>query len=314
MLNRNVFFCFIAYVICCTSDVIAVNRPAGSPPPPVVVTEPNKFNKTPIGALDKAILEDKNKEKNKEASHTHANDAEKKSVISNIISKFTAPSPPNDQKVISAPADQKKEDDKAKILFLSKPKTPKFDVEETNVSVDDLLKLNYDTNKFPPEYYAVPFSKANSHLPPVYFESYYAELAFKAVTKEDLGALRFFIDKYHLERKTDEDGNSLLIHAANQGKIDAARLLVVKKVDIDAVNLYGMTALHVAAIKGDFQMARLLLSMDADFSILDSNGKAAIDYAEENGYDDVIDLFGSYYVSASRNRLTHHDNKKTQSK
>ncbi|CAM6031497.1 unnamed protein product [Sphagnum compactum] len=225
---------------------------------------------------------------------------------------FNTPPPPDDKQNSVSPEDKKKEDDKAKILFLSKPKTQKFDVEEHEVSVDDLLKLNYETNKFPPEYYAAPFSKVNSHLPPVYFESYYTELAFKAVTKEDLGALRFFIDKYHLERNVDVDGNTLLIHAANQGKIDAARLLIMKKIDIDAVNLYGMTALHVAAIKGDYEMARLLLSMDADFSILDSSGKAALDYAEQNGYEDVIELFSSYYLSASRNHIMIHNGSKTK--
>lgn len=255
-------------------------------------------NTQPLGALDKAIAEDK-KSKDSKTLGSPAKDTKKpQSSKPDLKTAPTAP-PPQDIPPVVAPVPIK---------------IPKVRIPE--LQVDDLLKQDYTINRLPEEYYNQPFNEQNSHLPPVYFESYYAQLAFNAVEKEHLDALRYLIDKYKIEKKLDSDGNTLLIHAANLSRYNAARLLIAKKINIDATNNYNMTALHIAAIKNDFEMAKILLSMNADFTIQDENGNMPIDYTIDNENSEMTHLFEEYYISASEKKpvVTRKKTSKTHAK
>lgn len=52
----------------------------------------------------------------------------------------------------------------------------------------------------------------------------------------------------------------------------------------------GCTALRAAAILGEYDVAKLLIDAGADVNMKDTVGKTPLDYAIENGYEDIIDL------------------------
>ena len=60
--------------------------------------------------------------------------------------------------------------------------------------------------------------------------------------------------------------------------------------DITAVDHYGDTALHLAALSGDEDVLIVLLVSGADFKARNLVGKMAKDYAEEEEYEAIVEL------------------------
>lgn len=67
-------------------------------------------------------------------------------------------------------------------------------------------------------------------------------------------------------------------------------LLTLPGVPVDFQNENGSTALHIAAVKNDAEVIRLLLLLDAGTDIEDNNGMTAADIARENGASVLIRL------------------------
>ena len=285
-------------------------------------SNPTSFyrNNPPKGALDIAI---ENDDAQKNQTNQPQNQANSTKVNSNFI---IPPPPPSNRRPMPTKAPEIKRNEPSAqtsdaksssgpdLSFLSIPKTRA--VKNKEVTVNQLLALDYDFARFPQEYYAKRFGKENLHLPPAYFDSYYTRLAFNAVAKEDLNALRFFIENYNALHKYNLDGDNLLIHAADLSKYNSARLLIEKKTNINYKNSYALTALHIAAIKGDYKMAKLLLSMGADFTIQDKDGKTSLDYAEYYDHKQIIWLFNEYFnaISPEKTNVTHKSKKKNKKK
>ena len=76
-------------------------------------------------------------------------------------------------------------------------------------------------------------------------------------------------------------GNGTLLHvaAAHAGSVDVARILLAKKVAIDARDPFGCTALHVAAFHGHAALANALLDAGADVNAIDRAGYSPLDHA-----------------------------------
>lgn len=60
---------------------------------------------------------------------------------------------------------------------------------------------------------------------------------------------------------------------------------------INAVDSYGRTPLHLAAVNGNLRIIRLLLAAKANMDVQDSDGKTALVKAAECGHNQVIPLF-----------------------
>ena len=69
-----------------------------------------------------------------------------------------------------------------------------------------------------------------------------------------------------LINSTDRDKMTPLHHAIDEGKLEAASLLLANGADIDAVNYKQETPLHIAAYEGNAEVVRLLLTHDADIA------------------------------------------------
>ncbi len=91
------------------------------------------------------------------------------------------------------------------------------------------------------------------------------EVAFQAAREGDVQTLRAYLDADQPADIRNARGDTLLILAAYYGHTEAvAEILKRPKLETDAVNAMGLTALTAAAFKGDLPTARLLLTRGAD--------------------------------------------------
>jgi ankyrin repeat protein len=97
---------------------------------------------------------------------------------------------------------------------------------------------------------------------------------------------------------TDDQGMPLLVLAAREKSDKVAALLIDNpKTNIEAEDRAGENALMLAALNGDLELVKLLVSKDAE---INKKGWAPLHYAAANGHDDVVKLLldHSAYVDA----------------
>ncbi len=89
----------------------------------------------------------------------------------------------------------------------------------------------------------------------------------------------------------NKDGVTALMLAAYFGQIDAMRLLIGAKADINAQdNNYGETALMMAASRGQTEAVKLLVYSGADLKLKNKERKTALIYANEKGFTDIVGI------------------------
>jgi len=98
--------------------------------------------------------------------------------------------------------------------------------------------------------------------------------------------------KKNLGRVSSEDlyGRTALHYAACKGQQDAIELLLSKGAALAAQDYAGRTPLHWAARQGHEKAVELLLGHKADATIRDEDGKTPLDLAREAGHEDIARL------------------------
>jgi hypothetical protein len=81
--------------------------------------------------------------------------------------------------------------------------------------------------------------------------------------------------------------------AARQNNTNVIHRLVAQGVNVDARYKEEMTALMVAASKGNRSSVEMLLMLGADKKIRDAKGKSALVHAQENQQTNVFDLLAA---------------------
>ena len=90
-------------------------------------------------------------------------------------------------------------------------------------------------------------------------------------------------------RALDDHGKSPLYWAVKKGQEKIAKiLLAVKSVDINDTDLWGMTALHVAARSGQLDIAQDLVKAGAQVNAQDIDGKTPLYWASARNHLDVV--------------------------
>ncbi|KAL1550234.1 protein VAPYRIN-LIKE-like [Salvia divinorum] len=98
----------------------------------------------------------------------------------------------------------------------------------------------------------------------------------------------------------------LLLHvAAAANYVDTMEIVCLSYVDLDlnAVDMQGSTALHIAALNGNVEAIQFLISVGADVDVTDHDGWTPLHFAAENGHLDVVErlldqaVFAKYAVN-----------------
>jgi ankyrin repeat protein len=115
----------------------------------------------------------------------------------------------------------------------------------------------------------------------------------KAAAAGDLAKVKALLkDNPELVSSRDNNGNTTLHLAAEQGHQGVAELLLLHKIEVNAKNQFGWTPLHLAARNGHKDVAKLLLANKAEVNAKDNTaaGYAPLHYAAEHGHKDLVEL------------------------
>ncbi|XP_057765830.1 potassium channel AKT1-like isoform X2 [Salvia miltiorrhiza] len=82
--------------------------------------------------------------------------------------------------------------------------------------------------------------------------------------------------------------------AAEQNNLDLLKEIVRHGGDVTWPNHEGRRALHVAVCEGNIEMVKFLLDQGANIDVADENGFTSRDLAEQQGHDDIKELFASF--------------------
>ena len=93
-----------------------------------------------------------------------------------------------------------------------------------------------------------------------------------AVQSGDIATVKKFLDEGVPVDLTDEEGWSLLHHAAARGQVEVINLLREKGYRVDLIDNKGRTPFHYAAINGDIETIRLLIAMGSNVNSVDNEG------------------------------------------
>ena len=145
-----------------------------------------------------------------------------------------------------------------------------------------------------------------------------------ASIKGDITTIQLLLQRQVDVNAIGSNGWGALMIASAKGHVKVVRLLLDHGVDVNTVDVYdwtplhrasfenhvqvvkllldapdiqadahddqGATALHHAAIKGNYEISRLLIDNGASVQAVDRNGRTAGEYALKNGFDDLAQL------------------------
>jgi hypothetical protein len=95
---------------------------------------------------------------------------------------------------------------------------------------------------------------------------------------------------------TTDDFTSLMF-ASQFGHLEVARLLIEHGANVNAATTNdGLTSLMLASMGGHLEVVRLLIKHGANENAKSVNGKTAIDIAEENGRENVVEFLRSRFL------------------
>ena len=90
-------------------------------------------------------------------------------------------------------------------------------------------------------------------------------------------------------------GDKILMEATLYGKKDIVRWLLHElKLDVNEQNIFGYTALHIAAIHNRMECARVLLDAGSQ-NLKDSLGNTPLDWAKRRGHTEMQRLIESHF-------------------
>ena len=102
---------------------------------------------------------------------------------------------------------------------------------------------------------------------------------FDSIQSGNIPGVKEFLDAGVPVNLTDEEGWSLLHHAAAYGQVEVIRLLQENGCYIDIVDVNGRTALHYAAANGFVESVRTLIEMGSDVNALDNEHTTPLQWA-----------------------------------
>ena len=109
-----------------------------------------------------------------------------------------------------------------------------------------------------------------------------------------------------VEARDSVNGSTPLELATDFNYPDCVKVLIDKySASINAINKFGNTALHRAAINGNLEVVKLLTSYSqCDVNAKDNDGETAADWARDEGHNDIVDYLTSQSVASATSSLS----------
>jgi ankyrin repeat protein len=124
-------------------------------------------------------------------------------------------------------------------------------------------------------------------------------IAFQAARDGDRGTLAAYFKADRPVNEPNARGDTLLTVAAYSGQPEAVKLVLAQpKVDVDARNKMGLTALAAAAYRGHVGIAKQLVSAKADVNAASPSGQTALMFAALTGRTEMVDYLLSVGANA----------------
>jgi ankyrin repeat protein len=111
-----------------------------------------------------------------------------------------------------------------------------------------------------------------------------------AVNKGDTIEVHRLVEAGADVNAANESGVTPLMNAAGMGNKEAVELLIQKGANVNHRTSGNYTPLMQAALVGKTEIVKILLEAGADPTVKDTGGRTAIDYAEEQKHDDIVQL------------------------
>ena len=108
--------------------------------------------------------------------------------------------------------------------------------------------------------------------------------------KQESLTLLIYLLEHDADRTIYHQYNPLTYAARYNNLLAVEHLIVNGYYDVDCYDSAGNTALIIAVQDDDLDMVKLLLSLRADKSLQDSNGKTALDYANESSNVAIVSM------------------------
>lgn len=109
-----------------------------------------------------------------------------------------------------------------------------------------------------------------------------ADKLYKAVQMDDIATVKNMLTEGVDVNAQTTDGTYAIHMAAIRGTPEIIELLLVKGADVNAQNTHGDSPLHcVVKFQGIPATAKILVDAGADTTLVDQQGKVALDYATE---------------------------------
>jgi len=94
-----------------------------------------------------------------------------------------------------------------------------------------------------------------------------------------------------LQQEEEESPDLNTLHGVVlAGDLEQLKAMEEQEIDLNALDEYGFTPLHLAADRGHVELVRELLRVGADRGVRDSEGLTALELAEAAGQDEVVQL------------------------
>ncbi len=137
----------------------------------------------------------------------------------------------------------------------------------------------------------VSYDKNNKHLKPAVFESHVISQVFDNLGSPNaIQIARALINEFGKTDFTDENGNTLLMHAIARRNQSLIAMLLSEGASPNQMNNEGFAPIHLAASNGDNVAMYSLMMGGADSNLRDKQGNTALMYASKTCNADTLKL------------------------
>ena len=155
-------------------------------------------------------------------------------------------------------------------------------VKAKNMGAPSPIKRN-DTNNLkqhqPQNIAQVSYDKNNQHLQPIVFEKHLIDQVIDNLgTENSVQLARALINKIGKTDITDDDGNTLLMHAVARQNQPLITMLLSEGASPNAVNKEGFAPIHLATSNGDNSSVYALMMSGGNPNLKDNNGNTPLMY------------------------------------